>query len=644
MAKELENEDFQENTSKSEKIAAVFAVILGLFQLYTAYFGALGALQQRAVHLVLVFVLVFLLKPIRKEHRMPWVIIDSLCIAASLIVGVYVFQKADQFALRALTINTSDTIVGIVGMVLVFEATRRVMGWVMPAIAGVFMAYAFFGPYMPDIIAHRGFGIERIAYQMFYTMEGVFGQPLAVSATFVAVFVIFAAFLRKTGAGDFFMDIAFSLFGRYRGGPAKVAIVSSTLFGTFSGSAVANVVGTGTLTIPLMKSTGYKSHFAAAVEAVASTGGQIMPPVMGAAAFLITEFIGIPYTKIAVAALVPALLYYFTVYVMVDLEAAKTNLVGLPSDKLPSFKKKLKEGWPFLAPLVVLIYLLAESGSTPSLAAFWSIITVVVVAFIHPAYKFTVRDCLKCLESGGRGVVEVAAACATAGIIIGVITLTGMGLKLSMILVNLAAGSTLLLLILTAVVCLILGMGVPTTAAYLIVATLVAPALIKMGVYPLAAHMFVFYYAVVSMITPPVALASYAAAGIAQCSPMQVGVTSVRMGIVALIVPFMFVYGPQLLLVGTWPEVVQSIITSVIGCYALSVSIHGWFKVQLPLYVRAMFLIGGLGLIKPGSFTDIIGLVLIVAGFAMAYRLGAKAGLPVASASQNKMTAEDKSH
>ncbi len=617
---QIENEDFQANKFTNEKIAAVVAVLLALFQLYTAYFGALGALQQRTVHLTLVLVMVFVLKPLKNNFRNPLIVIDLACIAASLYVGGYVFMKADQFALRALTIDRTDTLVGVIGLILVFEATRRVMGWIMPSIAGVFLIYAFVGPYMPSIIAHRGFGLPRVAYQMWFTMEGVLGSPLGVSATFVAVFVIFAAFLRKSGAGDFFMDIAMALFGRFRGGPAKVAIVSSSLFGTFSGSAVANVVGTGTLTIPLMMRTGYQPHFAAAVEAVSSTGGQIMPPVMGAAAFLMTEFIGIPYTQIAIAALVPALLYYFTVYVMVDLEAAKYNMVGLSKEQTPNFKEKMKDGWPFLVPLAVMVWLLTESSSTPSLAAFWSIIAVVAIAVIHPKYKFTLQDFIKCLESGGRGVIEVAAACAMAGVIIGVITLTGLGLKLSMLMITLAAGNLFVLLILTAIVCFILGMGVPTTAAYLIVASLVAPALIKMGVNPLAAHMFVFYYALVSMITPPVALAAYAGAGIAQCSPDKVGFTAVRLGVVALVVPFMFAYGPQLLLIGTWPDIVQSIVTSIFGCFAMSIAVHGWFQGQVPLWIRGMFLVGGLGLIKPGLYTDIAGVALII----LAYLLNKK--------------------
>lgn len=632
---QIENEDFQANKYINEKIAAVVAVLLALFQLYTAYFGALGALQQRTVHLTLVLVMVFILKPLKNNFRNPLIFIDLVCIAASLYVGGYVFMKADQFALRALTIDRADTIAGIIGLILVFEATRRVMGWIMPSIAGVFLIYAFVGPYMPSIIAHRGFGLPRVAYQMWFTMEGVLGSPLGVSATFVAVFVIFAAFLRKSGAGDFFMDIAMALFGRFRGGPAKVAIVSSSLFGTFSGSAVANVVGTGTLTIPLMMRTGYQPHFAAAVEAVSSTGGQIMPPVMGAAAFLMTEFIGMPYTKIAIAALVPALLYYFTVYVMVDLEAAKHNMVGLTKDQTPDFKEKMKTGWPFLVPLAVMVWLLTESSSTPSLAAFWSIIAVAVIAVIHPKYKFTLKDFLKCLESGGRGVIEVAAACAMAGVIIGVITLTGLGLKLSMLMITLAAGNSFILLLLTALVCFILGMGVPTTAAYLIVASLVAPALIKMGVHPLAAHMFVFYYALVSMITPPVALAAYAGAGIAQCSPDKVGFTAVRLGIVALVVPFMFAYGPQLLLVGTWPEIAQSIVTSIFGCFAMSIAVHGWFQGQVPLWLRGMFLVGGLGLIKPGLYTDIAGVALIIIAYLLNKKFAKKTSPPAVESSQS---------
>ncbi len=611
---EIENDNFKENIYIRQKIAAVIATILAVFHLVTAYIGAMGALQQRVIQLTAVLIMVFLLKPTTKKARSPLNAIDFIFIAASAFFGIYIFQTAERFVVSAIKIESIDIIVGMVGLILVLEATRRIMGWVMPAIAIVFLFYVYFGPYLPSIISHRGFGFSRIAYQMFFTFEGVLGQPMGVSATFVAVFIIFAAFLRKSGAGEFFMNVAFAVFGRYRGGPAKAAVVGSSLFGTFSGSAVANVVGTGTFTIPLMKSAGYSPDFAGAVEAVASTGGQIMPPVMGAAAFLMTEYLGVPYTKIALAAILPAFLYFFAVYIMVDTEAAKHNLCGLPKEKLPDFKAEMKKGWPFLIPLFVLIILLGLAGRTPSMAGFWGTIAVIAIAIIHPKYRFTLKDFYQCLESGGRGVVEVAAACATAGIIIGSITLTGLGLKLSMMLVTLAGGNLFLLLILTAIVCIILGMGVPTTAAYLVVATLVAPALIKMGVYPMAAHMFVFYYALVSMITPPVALASYAAAGIAQSNPSKTGFTAVRLGIVALVVPFMFVYGPQLLLKGSAPEVTLSIITSIIGCYALAVGVHGYHNGDMKIIPRILVIVGGLGLIKPGLNTDVLGLACIFLG------------------------------
>lgn len=595
-------------------LIAIIAISLAMFHLCTAYFGALQALQQRTVHLSLVLVLVFLMYPSKKGHRL-WRILDYFLAAVSLSVGIYMYINADQFALHAVDLAAKDVLVGIAGTLLVLEGTRRVMGFIMPLIATVFLLYTFLGPYMPAIVAHRGFSPERVAYQMFFTMEGILGSPLGISATFVAVFIIFAAFLKNSGAGDFFIGIAYSVFGRFRGGPAKVAIIGSSLFGMVSGSAVANVAGVGTFTIPMMKSAGYSPTFAAAVEAVSSTGGQIMPPVMGAAAFIMTEFLGVSYASIALAAVVPALLYYLAVYIMVDLEAAKNGIAGVPRDKLPALSLHMRKGWLFIMPLAVLIYLLVVDSSTPSRAGFWAIVATIIVGVVHSGKKLSFKDLVKSLEEGGKGVIEVAAACATAGIIVGSITLTGIGLKLSMLLLSIAGGSTIVLLILTAILSLILGMGMPTTAAYLLVATLIAPALIKMGIYPLAAHLFVFYFSVISMITPPVALAAYAAAGLAKADPTKTGFSAMRLGISSLIVPFMFVYGPELLLKGAWIDVVISIIAATIGIFALSVAIIGWLSKQLLFFTRVIMFFSALLLIKPGLITDLIGLVLLAIGF-----------------------------
>ncbi len=601
------------------KIAAVVAIVLALFQLYTAGFGAFGAMRQRTIHLVLVCIMVFLLYPTGKKQISLWRLIDLALIGISAFVGVYLYIFADQFATKALNLQPLDVAVGLLGLVIVFTATIKVMGWIMPAIAGIFMIYALFGQYMPGAIAHRGFGLERISYQMFFTMEGVLGSPLGISATFVAVFVIFAAFLRKSGVGDFFMNIAFGAFGRFRGGPAKASVIASSLFGTFSGSSIANVVGTGTFTIPLMKKTGYKGYYAGAVEAVSSSGGQIMPPVMGAAAFLMTEFIDMTYPQIMFAAILPAVMYYIALFFMVDLEAGKEGILGLPASQLPSPLKEIRMNWILLSPIVVLLYLLITSGSSPSKAGFWATITVIVLAALKRNIKFGLKELLDCLAEGGKSCIEVATACATAGIIVGVITLTGLGMKLSNVLISLAGGSTLLLLILTALVCIVLGMGVPTTACYLLVATLVAPALIKIGILPIAAHLFVFYFGVMAMITPPVALASYAAAGIADADPMKTGFQAMRLGIVAFIVPFMFVYDPTLLMQNTTVVLaIKSIITALIGTYILSVALEGWFRnTFLPFIARLTLFAAGLCLIDPDLVTDMISIALIVISIAL---------------------------
>lgn len=448
--------------SKLAIIVSVLAITLSLFHLYTSYFGAFGALKQRSIHLGLVLVMVFLLYPCSKKGHVLTRILDLMFALAGAGVCAYIFFQANQFTLMALDLQPIDIAVGIVGVLLVLEATRRVMGWIMPMIASVFLAYVFLGPYMPDLVAHVGFTPERVAYHMFFTMEGIFGSALGVSAGLVAIFVLFSAFIAKSGAGNFFMDISFALFGRFRGGSAKVAVVSSSLFGSISGSAVANVVGTGNLTIPMMRKAGYPGHFAAAVEAVASTGGQLTPPMLGAAAFLIVEFLGVSFTQVMQAAIVPAALYYLSVFLMVDMQAAKQGLRGLPKDQLPPAGRVLKRGWIFLSPIAVVVYLIGVENTSPMLACFWAIVLTAIIGIFHPDGEIkSFKAFLECLSKGGKGVIEVAAACATAGIIIGVITLTGMGLKLATTLVAIAGGSMLVLLLLTALVCLILGMGCP---------------------------------------------------------------------------------------------------------------------------------------------------------------------------------------
>jgi TRAP transporter 4TM/12TM fusion protein len=463
---------------------------------------------------------------------------------------------------------------------------------------------------------------------MYLTTEGIYGLVLGVSATFIYLFVLFGAFLKVSGGGQLFIDIAYGLFGRVRGGPAKVAVVASGLFGTVSGSAVANVVGTGTFTIPLMKSIGYQPHFAGAVEAVASSGGQLMPPIMGAAAFIMSEILQIPYFRICLHALLPALLYYFCAFIMVDLEAAKTGLKGVPSEALPRVGRILRERGLLLLPLPVLIYILAVVQATPMKAAFWAIITtfglIASQTFLNlfrdlgrkgslsQAGVSLLRQTTTAMHEGAVGTLIVASACATAGIVIGITNLTGLGLKLSGILVDLSHGYLLALLVLTMIASIILGMGLPTTACYILLAVLAAPALIKMGVMPIAAHLFVFYFGIISAITPPVAGAAYAAAPLAGVGPMKIGFTACRLGIAAFILPYMWVYGPALLLIGEPLKVALGVVTSVIGIAACACAVQGYMLHRLSVLERILLMIAALLLIKPGWITDGIGLALLL--------------------------------
>lgn len=610
-------------------IVSALALTLALFHLYTSYFGALPAMKQRSLHLGLVLAIIFLVYPTRRSWPVLSRVVDTALALASVGACGYLYVQADQFTLMALDLQPIDVAVGIVGVLLVLEATRRVMGWVMPLIASIFLAYAFLGPYLPRLVAHVGFSPERVAYHMLFTMEGILGPALGVSASLVAAFVIFSAFVQKSGVGTFFTDISFALFGRFRGGAAKVSVVSSSLFGTISGSAVANVVADGPVTIPMMRKSGYSGEFAGAVEAVSSTGGQITPPMLGAAAFLIVEFLGIPYTEVIQAAIFPAFLYYVGLFLMVDMQAAKQGLRGLPRSELPNPFRVIRQGWILIAPIVVLTYLLAWKNTSPALACFWAVVATFVVGVIHPAGELKrPKAVLECLVGGGKGMVEVAAACATAGIIIGVITLTGLGLNLATMLVTVADGNLAILLVLTAIVCLILGMGVPTTAAYLIVATLVAPALIKLGVPALAAHFFVFVLACMSMITPPVALAAYAAAGIAQADCNKTGFMAMRLGMTALILPFMIIYGPGLILQGDWQTVASAVVSATVGTYLLAAGLQGWCRGRLSGLQRSLFLASALLLIHQGTVTDLVGLALATGAFLLPRILRGRAPVP----------------
>lgn len=616
MAKFDRESDFRRLTGLLSRVVAAIAIAFSLFQLYTANFGVLDAQLQRAVHLSFALALVYLLYPTRHSwprNRLHW--FDAVLAVLAASAPLYIVQFYDQLVMRAGTVTTTDMIVGAAGVFFVLEAARRVVGWPIVIVASVFLVYAFAGPIMPDVFAHQGVDLEHLVGHLFYTTEGIFGIPLGVSATFIFLFILFGAFLEKTGMGKFFIDIANAVAGWASGGPAKVAVISSALEGTVSGSSVANTVGSGSFTIPMMKSLGYRPEFAGAVEAAASTGGQIMPPVMGAAAFLMAEFIGVPYIEVVKAAVIPAMLYFTGIFIGVHLEAKKNGLKGIPWDQLPNLGKLLWERGHLMLPLVAIIYLLV-SGYTPMKAALWALYMAIAASMLRRATRLKFRDVVAGLEQGARGALGVIIACATAGIIIGVITKTGMGLKLASSLLELAHGLLLPTLFFIMITSLILGMGVPTTANYVITSTIAAPAVIQMGVPVMAAHMFVFYFGIIADITPPVALAAYAGAGIAKANPMTTGVQASKLAIAAFIVPYIFVMSPVLLMINATPfNVLQMMVTSIIGMIGIGAAVSAFLITRAGWLERIIFFAGGLLLIDPGLTTDVIGAGLLIVGY-----------------------------
>lgn len=606
----------------TRKLAGIFGwiVFLGLlafslFQLYTAIFGVLTAQLQRSIHLGFALSLIFLLFPARKKNRgkqikPAWY--DIILAILSVGVGAYWPLMIDDLVMRVGVVTDLDFYVGVLAVVLVLEATRRAVGLPITIIASLFLVYALFGPQMPGFLAHRGLSPERLIQTMFYTTEGILGTPLGVSATFIFLFLLFGAFLVKTGVGQYFNDLAVSIAGKATGGPAKVAIFSSALQGTISGSSVANVVTSGSFTIPMMKKLGYKKEFAGGVEAAASTGGQLMPPIMGAAAFLMVEFIGgITYWEIAKAAAIPALLYFTGIWIMTHFEAKRVGLRGLKDEEMPNRKEVLKNIY-LLTPILAVIILLT-SGMSVTRAALWSILITIGVSAIRKATRIGLRQMIEALVDGARTALGVAAATACAGIIVGVVTKTGLGLKLANGLLDLAGGYLIPTLMLTMVACIILGMGSPTTANYVITSTIAAPAIILLGVPDLPAHLFVFYFGIVADITPPVALAAFAAAGVSGGEPIKTGINASKLAIAAFIIPYMFVLSPELLMIDTtWYYLIWIVFTALCGMMAIGAGVIGFWQRKLHWIERIAGLVGGLMLIYPEGYTDIFGLVIFV--------------------------------
>lgn len=596
------------------KVFTFIAVFMSVFHIYVLGFSPVTPWVLYTIHLGLGSILILMRYPMKKSAGSQGVtIIDYILIAGVVFSSTYLILEMEALMYRIGVAPTFlDLVVSSILILVVLEITRRTTGLILPILALLFILYAHFGKYLPGFLGHRGYEWDRIISYL-NSLDAIFSVPIGASASFVFLFILFGSFLSGTGGSKFFIDFAIGATGGKRGGPAKAAVLSSALFGSVSGNSVANVVSTGVFTIPLMKKIGYPSRYAGAVESVASTGGQIMPPILGSAAFIMAQLIGVPYLDIVAASIIPALLYFTTVFLMIDFQAAKLGLKGMPKEMLPNLKKVMKNDGHLFIPLIVLIFVMTILKASPIKAAIWAIASTIIVSALKKQTRLSWRKIIDCLADGAKSALGMIAACATAGLIIGVLNLTGAGLKFATVILSFSGGSLPLALILTMCATIILGMGLPTTAAYLITAAVVAPALIQMGVSPLAAHMFVFYFACLSAFTPPVALAAYAAAGIAKAKPMQVALTAMKIGIVAFIIPFVFVYGPAILLIGSPAEIALATITALIGVFSLASAVEGWFLGFMGnVFIRIMLLISSLLLIVPGVLTDIFGLVFIL--------------------------------
>ena len=589
-------------------LLAAFSVLM----LYMNLFANWDERVRRSLFIGFVIILSFLVYPMKKgsskKNSVPiYDIILMVLGAGAYFYFVFNFKTIIGHATR---ISQTEVIVGVIGILILAETCRRVVGIPILCVATFFVGYAFYN----GLGQGRAFAVvlKSIVYNLFYTTSGVIGTPIGVCSTYIALFILFGAFLEATGISEFFIQLANSLAGASTGGPAKVAVISSALCGMVSGSSVGNTVTTGSVTIPLMKKTGYQGEFAGAVEAASSTGGQIMPPIMGAAAFLMADFVGVPYSNIIVRAILPALLYFTGIFISVHLEAKKLGLSGIPKEKLPVFKLLIRKIY-LLLPLVMLVIWVSGNYMTMQKAASYAIVLSVIVSLFDKENRISVTKCIDALEAGGRGVISVAVACGVAGIISGSITMTGLANDLINGIISVANGKLIIALLLTMLCCIVLGMGVPTTANYCIMAATCAPILVRMGVPTLAAHFFVFYFGIVADITPPVALAAYAGSAIAKANPMKTAFTASKLAIAVFIVPYVFCFNPAMLLIDTTPlKVVQIFITSLIGVFGLSSSLEGFLSVKMSVPVRVLMAAGGLMLIDPSLMTDVVGILLIV--------------------------------
>lgn len=599
-------------------IISSVAISMAFYHLFTAYYGEPNALAHRSVFVTFVLVLVFLLFPLKRnswsDELNGFFIVDLLLIVSAIGIEGYILYDIDEFQLRWGVPSNMDVAVGTVAVFLVLEASRRAVGWPMVIIASFFIVHTVFGDHFPGVLNGPPTRWDSFVDWIFMEDTGIFGIPIMVMSSFIILFLIFGSLLIRSGAGTFFIDLAQSLAGRMTGGPAKTAVLASAMMGTLSGSGVANVVATGSFTIPLMKSLGYRAVFAGAVEAMASTGGILMPPIMGAAAFLIAQFLSIPYLQVCIYALIPATLYFSSVLAMVHFEAKKEGLKPIPKDELPSLRKTLIRGGHLLLSVVGLITFLAM-GYTAMMAAFWAILLLFVLSFFRKETRLRPVGLLSALEEGAKSALTVGMACACAGIIIGCVYVSGLGMRFSHILVLAAGGQLWLTLVFVMIASIILGMGMPVTAVYLTLVTIVVPALTELGVEPIAAHLFCFYFGCVSNITPPVCLAAFAAAGVSGANPMRTGFTATKIGLAAFLIPFMFIYDPAMLMMGSISRVLWVVFTALCGIICLAGGVEGWLVRKASIPERALLIVSAIVLIKPGLTTDVIGFGLM--GLAM---------------------------
>lgn len=608
----------------SNKLVFLLGLGLAVFILLDYGFNLVEALPKRAITLAFCLAIIFIQAPKKKLNDSSGsqafrIILTVLGVAGSLYAAIFWWDMA----LRPTIPTIADTVFSFILVLVVLEACRRTMGMALTLVCVAFILYGFFGNFIPGHWGHQGFTIQRFVDTAYMHADGLWGIPMRVAVEMVIIFIVYGSMLQYLGGGDFFIKFSNALVGKYKGGPAKIATISSAFFGSISGSPVANVVGTGTFTIPMMKKNGYKPSFAAAVEANASTGGQIMPPIMGAAAFLMADLLGIPYSKIALAAIIPAVIFYFSLFTSIHYTALKMGLQGLSNEEVPKLKAVIFEGWHFLISPIILVYLLVIKQYSVGYSGLLAIIVMVAVYFVQilimrggkEGLKNGVKTVIEALVKGGQSSAGITVAFAATGIVISVLGISGFGLKLAGLLVDIAGGNLFFLALLTGIAAIILGMGLPTSACYLIVAVTAAPALITVGVSPLVAHFFVLYFACLCVITPPVALASFAAAGIAESDPMKTSFTAIKLGLVLFLLPFLFLINPAILMEGTAFEIIKTAITGILASGIIAISLTGYFTSSLNIFQRVILFLLSFMLLGASVLTNTLGLVILCAVF-----------------------------